>query len=112
MMEKKKNFLMITDSYDIRRYLAILFSAGGAISMTLLLAWIIFLLSGVAHALLTIAIGLLILIGLMQTGFVALLVKRSVVIAKDRFELKDSVNFEGDTIITEHPAPPTPRNNQ
>lgn len=57
--------------------------------MTTLLAWIIFLLNGHAAFLFWIAVGLLILIGLMQTGFVALLAKRSLVITKDKIEITD-----------------------
>ena len=88
-MEKMKQFLMATDSYDIRRYLAILFSAAGCAVLTVMLGWIVFLLAANAAYLFWIAIGLLVLIGLMQTGFVSLLVKRAIVLNKDSIELKD-----------------------
>ena len=81
--------LKITDSFDIRRYFAILFMAGGAIAMTGMLAWIVYLLSAQAVYLFWIAVGLLILIGLMQSGFVALLAKRSIVVSKDKIEIVD-----------------------
>lgn len=83
-------YLMATDSYDVRRYLAILFSAGGSMSMTLLLGWCIALLSAHAGFIFWISIGLLILIGLMQTGLISLLVKRSVLLSKDKIELVDN----------------------
>ena len=70
----------MTDSYDVRRYLAIFFMAGGSMSFTLLLGWCIFLLSAHAGFIFWIAIGCLIVILLMQTGFVALLAKRSITI--------------------------------
>lgn len=82
----------MTDSYDVRRYLAIMFMAGGAMAMTVLVGAIIYLLSANAVYLFWIAVGLLVLIGLMQTGFVALLAKRSVVITKEGIDLRDHVS--------------------
>ena len=57
--------------------------------MTGMLAWIVYLLSAQAVYLFWIAVGLLILIGLMQSGFVALLAKRSIVVSKDKIEIVD-----------------------
>lgn len=82
---------MASDSYDIRRYLAILFSAGAAITLTGMLAWTIFLLSNSPGFIFWIAVGLLILVGLMQTGFISLLVQRDILISKDKIVLKDKV---------------------
>lgn len=59
-------------------------------AFTVLLGWLIFLLSAHATYLFWIAMGSMILIGLMQTGFVGLLVKRTIVVAKDKIEIKDS----------------------
>lgn len=81
--------LKTTDSYDIRRYLAILLSAGGSIAMTLILVWVIPALS--AGHLFWIACGLLILIGIQQTGILALLVKREIKVTKDGVVINDSV---------------------
>ena len=86
--------LMATDSYDIRRYLAILFSAGGSIVLTIMLGVMIYLLSANAAYLFWISMGLLILIGLHQTGFISLLVKRSIVISKDEIRVSDSLGHK------------------
>ena len=82
--------LRIIDSYDIRRYLAIVFMTLGSVVLSIMLACIIYLLSNFAGYLFTIAIGLLILIGLIQTGFVALLAKREIEISKEKVIIKDS----------------------
>tara|TARA_B100001146_G_C16120882_1_gene407968 strand:+ start:551 stop:721 length:171 start_codon:yes stop_codon:yes gene_type:complete len=54
-----------------------------------MLACIIYLLSNYAAYLFSIAVGLLILMGLIQTGFVALIAKREVEISKDRIKIND-----------------------
>ncbi len=81
--------LRIIDSYDIRRYLAIVFMTLGSVVMSIMLACIIYLLSNYAAYLFSIAVGLLILMGLIQTGFVALIAKREVEISKDRIKIND-----------------------
>ena len=81
--------LQIIDSYDVRRYLAIAFAAGGSIACTTLLGWVIFLLSTNAAYLFWIAIGLLLLIAVQQSGFLSLLIKRSILVSKDKVEIID-----------------------
>ena len=110
--KKKPNklltFLMATDSYDIRRYLAILFSAGGSIIFTIMLAVLILLLSANAGFLFWIAMGLLILIGFHQTGFISLLVKRSIILSKDEIQIVDRQDGDKDSGLVRAPvdAPP------
>lgn len=82
-------YLKATDSYDVRRYLAIFFMAGGSMVMTLLVAIIIFFLQTYAVYLFWIAIALIILIGLQQTGFIGLIVKRSISISKENISIND-----------------------
>lgn len=99
------DFLMATDSYDVRRYLAIIFSAGGSITLTALLTWIIILLQGNAGFLFWIALGLLVLIGLHQTGFISLLVKRSIIVSKNEVQIVDRQPGDKDSGLV-HPEPP------
>jgi hypothetical protein len=107
---------MATDSYDIRRYLAIFFSAGGSISMTALLAWTIIILQAKAAFIFWIAIGLLILIGLHQTGFISLLVKRSIIISKDEIQMIDRQDKDSgrapEPAAPYDPYPNDPQSNQ
>lgn len=88
-IKKLPDYLKATDSYDVRRYLAIFAMAGGAISFTGLLAWLIFLLQAHPGFLFWIALGCLAMIALMQTGFVALLAKRSIIITKEGLTVND-----------------------
>lgn len=87
LMKKSCQGLKATDSYDIRRYLAIFFMAGGSMAMTLMLGYIITQLTPLS--LFWVAMGCLLLIGLMQTGFVALIAKREVEITKDKVIVRD-----------------------
>lgn len=108
------DFLMATDSYDIRRYLAILFSAGGSITLTIMLGVMVWLLSAQAAYLFWISIGLLVLVGLHQTGFISLLVKRSIIVSKDEIQIVDSQVGDKDSglVRTSIEAPTiTPYNN-
>lgn len=91
------DFLMATDSYDIRRYLAILFSAGGSITLTAMLGVLIWLLAAQTAYLFWISIGLLVLVGLHQTGFISLLVKRSIIISKDEVQIVDRQTGDTDS---------------
>lgn len=81
--------LRTTDSYDVRRYLAIFFIAGGSMAMTAMVFYIIPMLAGNAGLLFWIAIAAMILIGLQQTGFIALIAKRSITISRDKISVND-----------------------
>ena len=60
-------------------------------AFTFLLAWIVYLLATSAAFLFWIAVGLMVLIGLMQTGFVGLLVKREISLSKEEIKIIDKV---------------------
>lgn len=95
MMTGISTFLKVTDSFDLRRYLAILFMAGGSIAFTLILVVLISGLWGYAAFLFWIAIGSMIIILVTQTGFIALIAKREVMIDKSgKVTVRDIV--EGD----------------
>lgn len=63
--------------------------AGGSMSMTGITIWLIWLLQGNPFYLFSIAMGALILIGLQQTGFVAILAKRSITLNKENIIIQD-----------------------
>ncbi len=93
--------LRATDSYDVRRYLAILFIAGGSIAMTGMVFVIIPMIAGNAGLLFWIAIAAMILIGLQQTGFIALIAKRSISISRDKITVNDEeIRDKADEIKT------------
>lgn len=89
MLNSIKTLLQATDSYDIRRYMAIMFTAGGSIACTVLLYLVITMLSANAVALTWIAIGLLALIAVQQTGFIGLLIKREILLTKEKLAIND-----------------------